>query len=252
MEGGARVVDLTGMTFGRWGVIAFDSIGSSGRACWLCRCSCGHESVVRGDLLRRGVSQSCGCLAREHSAERLIKHGYCADGRYNGNPTYVSWKGMKQRCYDPNVDQYPRYGGRGVNVCDRWRDSFENFVADMGERLPGTTLDRIDPYGNYEPGNCRWADVWTQNANQRLGNHWKRMSRGGASRYKGVSRHSSGKFQATCTVRGRRAYLGTFSTEEEAALAYDQFASRHYGEYAWLNSDNFPELTSANLPSSCA
>jgi hypothetical protein len=82
-------------------------------------------------------------------------------------PTWFSWFSMRQRCYLKTMKCYPRYGGRGITVCDRWRDSFENFLADMGERPEGTTLDRIDATGNYEPSNCRWATDWEQRANRR-------------------------------------------------------------------------------------
>lgn len=161
-----KKIDLTGERFGRWKVISLSGI-DRGRKHWKCQCDCGAEKIVRGDVLTRGISMSCGCLAKEINVQIRLKHGYCINQNHNGNSTYVSWKSMKQRCYNPNTDQYHRYGALGVHVCDRWLDSFENFVADMGERPQGTTLDRINPYGNYEPNNCRWADAYVQNNNQR-------------------------------------------------------------------------------------
>jgi hypothetical protein len=83
-------------------------------------------------------------------------------------PTHISWRSMIHRCEDENHENYPYYGGRGVTICGRWRKSFASFLSDMGERPEGTTIDRIDPGGNYEPGNCRWATEEVQQANRRV------------------------------------------------------------------------------------
>lgn len=93
------------------------------------------------------------------------KHGHAAGGKISG--TYYSHRSMLQRCYDENHCAYPRYGGRGITVCDRWRNSFENFLADMGERPLGKELDRINTDGNYDPTNCRWATRMVQGSNKR-------------------------------------------------------------------------------------
>jgi hypothetical protein len=127
---------------------------------WLCECDCGEMVEVGTGSLRSGNTRSCGCLRRDTNTARLTTHGA------SKTRTYASWKTMLQRCDDENHVAFSYYGGRGITVCERWR-SFENFLADMGKRPEGKTLDRIDPDGNYEPSNCRWATYKEQRANHR-------------------------------------------------------------------------------------
>jgi hypothetical protein len=148
-------IDLTGRRFGRWRID-----GYAGDTKWHCTCDCGTHVVVSGQVLRRGHSKSCGCLRRELAKARSTKHGM------TGTPEYRSWRNMKQRCFNPRRDRYEYYGGRGITPCEDWL-SFVPFFADMESRPEGCSLDRIDPNGNYEPSNCRWATSQQQRQNRR-------------------------------------------------------------------------------------
>lgn len=121
----------------------------------LCACDCGKEYAAKTSFLKRGVSKSCGCLVR------APRHGHAVDDK----PSRVHriWSGIQTRCkpYDTGRPDWSRYGGKGIRVCERWK-SFENFLADMGEPPPGASIDRINPRGNYEPGNCRWSTAKDQ------------------------------------------------------------------------------------------
>lgn len=149
--------DLTGEIISRLTVIKMVSPPSDKRnSRWLCRCVCGKEITVQLGNLTNGHTKSCGCIRVKHGRRRVGMR----------DRTYQSWDHMVQRCTNPGNDAWKYYGELGVKVCQRWL-KFENFLEDMGVRPNDTSLDRIDPWGNYEPKNCRWASREIQSYNKR-------------------------------------------------------------------------------------
>ena len=120
---------------------------------------------MNGSDLQRGNNISCGCVKAARIGSLNYKHGAASKGDLTG--AYRSWRTMKDRCYNESHNRFYAYGARGISVCDRWRDSFENFLADMGERPEGMSLDRINVNGDYTPENCRWASTVEQSRNKR-------------------------------------------------------------------------------------
>jgi hypothetical protein len=159
-------VDLTGRTFVRLTVLRRSErvSGARRKPMWSCRCQCGTVLDVIGDNLRSGCSKSCGCLDRQKALQRFTKHGAARVDLKTVE--YQTWKRMKQRCLNPNNPKYHRYGGRGIQVCQEWVNDFPRFLADMGQRPKGCSIDRINNDGNYEPSNCRWATIDQQAANK--------------------------------------------------------------------------------------
>ena len=157
-----KKIDITGKRFNRWLVKSPSEKRANGLVMWLCYCECGTERLVRSSDLTTGHSQSCGCLSKEALSLQRLKHGHSKDGK---SKTYKAWKNMLQRCRYEKDKYYEIYGGRGIKVCDRWKE-FVNFLEDMGERPEGKTIDRIDGDGNYEPSNCKWSTLKEQNNNR--------------------------------------------------------------------------------------
>lgn len=216
----AEFEDLTGQKYGSWIVKRFSHKTKYRDKYWICECSCGNsgEREVKQNHLKSGKSKSCGCLNKGNT-----QHGMCY------TPEYNSWQGTKDRCYNPNNPSYEYYGARGIIVCERWLNSFENFYADMGSRPEPKfdySLERVDNDGNYEPNNCKWATLAEQNNNQRAY---------GKVAFYGVTKSSNGKrFKSEIRINSRKKYLGTFDTALQAATAYDDA----YEEFKGIRKNN--------------
>lgn len=154
--------DLTGQKFGMLTALQFVE-GGEGRTKWKFSCECGEITIKSSSDVLSGRSTSCGCFRRANATRLATSHGESKQ-----TPEWIAWISMKTRCSTPSDTSYPNYGGRGITVCERWENSYENFLEDMGRRPSSVhSLDRKDTNGNYTPDNCKWSTRVEQNNNRR-------------------------------------------------------------------------------------
>ena len=199
-----------GERLGKLTVIEYLGNTEEGRHMWRCICDCGDERIADVSTLRSRKDIACK---------------YCGYHKKSDTPEYRSWWGMKRRCTNPDDDRYSDYGGRNIEVCERWLNSFENFLEDMGEKPSSDmSLDRIDTNGNYEPSNCRWATDSVQMRNRRL----LPSNTSGTS---GVDYDNwENAWRARITVDGDRFLVGHYSNKEDAVRARKAAEVKYWGQ----------------------
>jgi hypothetical protein len=200
-------INRTGQRFGKLVVLKENGRNVHKKVMWECICDCGNTVTTVSGALANGSTKSCGC------SKGYIKHRSSYKGSYH------TWRAMRRRCNNPNDKDYPRYGAKGITVCPGWED-YLVFEADMGEPVGNQTLDRIDPYGNYEKENCRWASIVTQNRNKRVGSRNK-------TGYTGVI-YKGGKWYGDITCKGKKYYSKSCISLEEAVVARKNLEKIHW------------------------
>lgn len=188
--------DLLNMKFGKWTILSYVGKMGTERHFYNAKCECGNERIVQRCSLKKGQSTQCRSCARRQNAlgckNPSHTHGYSSISHPNFQ-VYTAWCTMKSRCYREKDNNFKNYGGRGIKVCDRWLESFENFLEDMGHPQKGNSLDRINVNGNYSKENCRWANQETQSNNTRTNIYYtvtgEKLSETQWSRKLGISRN---------------------------------------------------------------
>ena len=206
-----KFINQTGKRFGRLVVQQHLGRNKNLKQIWQCVCDCGNKAVVTTQELNKGDTSSCGCYLKE----RITKHGGSLKSSYN------TWRAMMRRCYNLKDKDYRKYGAVGIKVCSEWHD-YLTFAAGVGEPKGDETLDRIDPYGDYTPQNCRWASLSDQARNQRL--HPKNTSG-----HVGVYKAYENKWIAKIMVGKKAFYSKVFDTLEEAIAARKELERTHWG-----------------------
>lgn len=209
-----KFIDLTGEVFGRLTVVSHGGYGKYKETRWNCSCVCGNTKTINARSLVTGRSKSCGCLRKEITAVNRMSHGMTRTRTWN------AWNTMIRRCYDSKTERYKSYGGRGITVCDTWREDFNNFLNEMGEApSDGHSIDRINPDGNYNVDNCRWANALTQARNKRA----QKREGNGVYKYKDRER-----WYALIRVNGKNEYLGYYDSIEKAIAARKEGEKRFW------------------------
>lgn len=209
--------NLVGLRFGFSVVLEDVGRNKHGGKIWKCLCDCGNFFETTTNHLTSGDTKSCGCYNKSPLSKASYVHG-----KHN-SPEKRSYQAMKMRCLDKEDREYHRYGGRGITVCERWLNSFENFLEDMGERPEGMTLDRIDNNFHYCPENCRWADKTTQSYNQRLSSDNK------SGRTGVLFIEKSGKWRARLQFKNKLVLNKLFDSFNEALEAREKAEEIFYG-----------------------
>lgn len=218
-----RRIDLTGKKINMLKIVKWAGVNKFNHTLWECVCDCGNICTkTRSSLISKNV-KSCGCMKID-AGRRRIKHGR------SNTPEYRAWRGIINRCYRKKERNYCDYGGRGISVHKDWINSFQKFFDYVGERpSPKHSIDRINNNGNYEPGNVKWSTIFEQAVN-------KRKRKNTMSKYRGVSQSpNKKKWLANIASHNRNYCIGTFKTEKEAAIAYNEKAKELLGPLAKLN-----------------